>query len=113
MGEGPQKALQQVRYLAEDIYVDYPIEWQNPLWGRAWAIFRRKIHAEVRSYVDAMVARQMAFNVAVAQVLEAMNQHLAKRAAEPTSEVVALRERVTELERRLAELEARIDFGSR
>lgn len=100
------KALHQASQLAEDIYVDYPIEWRNPILGRAWAIVRRKIHGEVRTYVDAMVARQMAFNVAVVQVLRQVVEHLEhptveSRIVELTAEIESLRRKVSELEEQI------------
>lgn len=105
LGVGARKSLHKASQLAEAIYVDYPIRWRNPIVGRAWAVVRRKIHGEVRTYVDAMVARQMAFNSAVVRVIQRLVEHLEARRAE--DRIAALEEEVERLRQRIAELDER------
>jgi hypothetical protein len=81
-----------------------------PLVGRLWTALRRQVHAEVRSYLDPMIYRQVELNAAVVRSLNVLSSglyggSLPRSLQAVYQEVVALRERVQYLEERMCEME--------
>ncbi len=75
--------------------------------GRAWNIFRTRIHHEVRGYLDPMIYRQTEFNSGVVRTLN----NLARRGqfAANEAEIESLRDEVIQLRERIRQLETRLE----
>jgi hypothetical protein len=75
--------------------------------GRAWNIFRTRIHHEVRGYLDPMIYRQTEFNSGVVRALN----NLARRGqfAANEAEIESLRDEVIQLRERIRQLEMRLE----
>ncbi len=75
--------------------------------GRAWNIFRTRIHHEVRGYLDPMIYRQTEFNSGVVRTLN----NLARRSqfAANEAEIESLRDEVIQLRERIRQLETRLE----
>ncbi len=73
--------------------------------GRAWNIFRTRIHHEVRGYLDPMIYRQTEFNSGVVRTLNSLARRSQFAANE--AEIESLRDEVIQLRERIRQLEAR------
>ena len=74
-----------------------------PVLGRLWDALRHRVHAEVRSYLDPMIYRQVELNAAVVRTLNGLTAGLYGGSLAATlemlyREVVELRARVRQLE---------------
>ncbi|NJM07997.1 hypothetical protein HC891_20105 [Candidatus Gracilibacteria bacterium] len=77
--------------------------------GRAWDIFRMRLHHEVRSYLDAMIFKQTEFNSATVRALN----NLARRSrySASTSEVESLRDEIIVLREEIRRLREEMQGG--
>lgn len=75
--------------------------------GRAWDIFRTRLHHEVRGYLDAMIFRQTEFNSAVVRGLNSLARR--ERAPDHGPEVEALRDEVIQLREELRRLREQVE----
>lgn len=58
------------------IYEPLEVRRRMPLLGHLWAAVRRRLHGEVRAYLDPMVWRQVDFNAAVVRSLNVLVREL-------------------------------------
>lgn len=92
------------------IYEPLDVTSRLPLIGPAWAAVRRRLHGEVRAYLDPMIWRQTEFNAAVVRSLNALVRELYKGTLTRelkalTREVFYLRKENEALKQRLQDLE--------
>lgn len=108
------RCLHQANVLtASGLQVDCELGWKTPIIGHAWMAVRRRIHQEVRIYVDALTAQQSSLNAhlvrALSRLVEGLTSmrlvsHLSKL-EEQEEAVRALRDEVAELRERVRRLE--------
>ncbi len=89
-----RRSLQQARALAGSLRVDYQLGWRTPVIGHAWLVVRRRIHQEIRIYIDALTRQQTAFNSTVVQALGRLVEH--SRGLASSAEVAELRSQSTD-----------------
>lgn len=95
--------LRQIDLLARTPQIDHRLGWKTPIVGHAWLIFRRRLHQEIRIYVDLLTRQQTSFNVGVARILAV----LVERSRGPADRrIAALEAEVASLRREVAELRA-------
>ena len=106
--------------MSGNMQVHYTVGYRTPIIGQAWAVVRRRIHAEIRIYIDALVHQQMGFNTHIARALSrlvenlnalAIKQHLAEHRAtqrEQEAVIAKLSAQVQALQARVDELEGRL-----
>lgn len=75
--------------------------------GRAWDMFRTRLHHEVRGYLDPMIYRQTEFNSGVVRTLNSLARRGQFAASE--AEIESLRDEVMQLRERIRQLEARLE----
>ena len=117
LGPSVLSTLHQANLLATVPAVEYELGWRTPVIGHAWREVRRRIHQEIRIYLDAMWKQQAAFNVSIVKVLtgivrgfEAMaSQSEVEELRARIEEVTQLREEVAELRKQLELLRRRLD----
>ncbi|MBN1484463.1 MAG: hypothetical protein JXA37_07045 [Chloroflexia bacterium] len=88
------------------VYEPLSVRSRIPLFGQLWAMVRRRLHGEVRSYLDPMIWRQTEFNAAVVRSLNIAVQYLYQGAL--TREVQALIREVNYLRRENEALKQRL-----
>lgn len=92
------------------IYEPWTVRSRLPVLGTLWAAVRRRLHGEVRAYLDPMVWRQVDFNAAVVRSLNVLVREL--YGPLPTNlqamnrELLSLRREVQALRKELQELRA-------
>ena len=110
-------SLRQARIASGHLGVRYKVGWRTPIVGQVWAIVRRRIHAEIRIYIDGLTDQQIAFNghilravsplvetvtgMAIPASFDRMSQQLSDQEDEIrqlTAEVSSLGERMSRLE---------------
>ena len=93
------------------IYEPLTVRSRLPLLGTLWAAVRRRLHGEVRAYLDPMVWRQVDFNAAVVRSINALVQELyggplAANLQAMNRELLSLRREVQALRKQLREQHA-------
>ncbi len=56
----------------DQIYEPFEVRSRLPVLGPLWAMIRRRIHGEVRAYLDPMIWRQVEFNASAVRSLNAL-----------------------------------------
>lgn len=122
LDEDIYRSLHQAKLMSGTVHVEYKVGYRTPVVGQAWAVVRRRIHQEIRIYIDALMRQQTNFNSHIARAVTSLVENLdalalrerldAQRAQEEEmgqlrAQVAALQERLGALESRLAELEGR------
>jgi hypothetical protein len=105
----PQDLEQNLNMLGahwNQLYEPFEAKRQTPLLGDLWARIRRRIHEEVRSYLDPMIFRQSELNGAIVGSLNTLARgfyggSLARSLQVLHQEVGALREQVRSLQEQL------------
>lgn len=115
--EDVYRSLHQARTLGGGISVHYNLGYRTPFVGPIWMVVRKRIHAEIRIYIDALTQQQSQLNTHVVRVLthavetlDGLGLPALKRqqleqgqlVEELRAEVQALRARCDRLEARLA-----------
>lgn len=114
------RGLHQARTIGGGISVDYALGWRTPVVGQAWMLVRRRIHQEIRIYVDALTAHQSNLNThlirALTSVVETLDSlglvALKRRQSDQEESLAALRSEVRQLQAQLETLQARLDGRS-
>jgi hypothetical protein len=114
--EDVYRNLHQARTIAGSLNVDYQVGWRTPVIGHAWMIVRRRIHQELRIYVDAMTTHQNALNAyllrALTQVVETLDgiglRALRQRQSEQEGKIESLEAEVRELRAHVEALQAHL-----
>lgn len=111
-GEEVYRGLHQAKVISGGLQVDYKVGYRTPILGQMWAVVRRRIHQEIRIYIDALARQQTSFNGHVIRALSRVVEGIDRRAADEQAarqaqqaaieelrgEVALLSERVRELE---------------
>lgn len=100
------RSLRQARLLSGQLYVEYKLGWRTPIIGHIWREVRRRIHQEIRIFIDALIKQQTSFNQSVVQVLTRIVDRLAQTPS--SAEVAELRLEVAELRVSVSRLSAEI-----
>lgn len=111
------RSLHQARTIGGGISVDYALGWRTPIIGHAWMMVRRRIHQEIRIYIDALTTKQSSLNTyliravtAMVETLEALGLPTVKRRQEEQGEILAaLQEEIRTLRSQVAELQTRFE----
>jgi len=109
--------LHQARTIAGGIWVDYALGWRTPIVGQAWMLVRRRIHQEIRIYVDALTTQQNNVNThlirSLTHVVDTLDglglDAFKRRQQEQESTISTLRAEVQALRAQVAELQVRLD----
>ncbi|MGH2458366.1 MAG: hypothetical protein ACRDIY_05810 [Chloroflexota bacterium] len=109
--------LRQARMIGGGLSVDGALGWRTPIIGQAWLLVRRRIHQEIRIYIDALTTQQSNLNThllrALVHIVETLDRlgldSLVRRQEEQESTIAALRAEVQELHGRVDDLQARFD----
>ena len=111
--EDVYRSLHQARTIGGGIGVSYTLGWRTPIVGQIWMVVRRRIHAEIRIYIDALTQQQSNLNTHLVRVLthavetldglglpslKREQQEQAQLIEELTAEVRALRAQVEQLQ---------------
>jgi|GEM_PF-6830042 len=67
--EDVYRSLHQARTIGGGISVNYSLGWRTPIVGQIWMLVRRRIHAEIRIYIDALTQQQSNLNTHVVRVM--------------------------------------------
>lgn len=120
--EDVYRGLHQARTIGGGMSVDYRVGWRTPIIGHLWMIVRRRVHQEIRIYIDALTTQQSNLNTHVvrtlAHIVEALDgfglpslkrqqQAQGDALAALQEEVRALRAQVETLQERITALESR------
>ncbi|HEX5417870.1 MAG TPA: hypothetical protein VFZ25_19605 [Chloroflexota bacterium] len=107
------RSLHQARTLAGGLSIHYTMGFRTPFVGQIWMAIRKRIHAEIRIYIDALTHQQSLLNTHVVRALtqsvetlesfglpalQRRQQDQARLIEELRAEVRALRERCERLE---------------
>lgn len=108
--------LKEVNARSGQIYEPFDVSSRTPVLGDLWAALRRRIHEEVRSYLDPMVWRQSEFNTLVSQILNIVAKglyggSLARSLQTLHREVQLLRQQVADLQDQVGEQQDRGERG--
>ena len=96
-----EHVLRQVSLLCRSPQVDLKLGWKTPVIGHAWLVFRRRLHQEIRIYIDLLTRQQTSFNTSVARGLAILVERLDDPARR--DRLAALETEVGELRREVAE----------
>ena len=100
--------LEQANLNYDQIWVELSqVEGHMPLVGQFVNRFKREVHRLVVYYVNRLGERQVTMNDALVRTLNALVRNLEGSEAD-SSDVLALQQKVSELEARLARLEAQV-----
>lgn len=104
------RSVHQASMLSGRFQVDYQLGWRTPVIGHAWLVIRKRIHQEIRIYIDALTRQQSAFNSSVARALARVANRLddtftREELAQLRAEIETLRAEVSALSERLAQVE--------
>jgi len=118
--EDVYRSLHQARTLGGGISVHHTLGWRTPFVGPIWMVIRKRIHAEIRIYIDALTQQQSHLNNHVIRILtqavetldnlglpalKRQQEEQAQLIEELRSEVRALREQCEMLETRFRSAE--------
>ncbi len=114
--EDVYRSLHQARTIGGGISVNYVLGWRTPIIGQAWLIVRRRIHQEIRIYLDALTAQQSNLNThllrsltGVVETLDSLGLRVWRRQQEEhAAAIAALQEEVRALRREVDALQARL-----
>jgi hypothetical protein len=70
------RSLHQARTIGGGIAVDYALGWRTPIVGQVWLMVRRRIHQEIRIYIDALTTQQSNLNVHLIRVMTSVVESL-------------------------------------
>jgi hypothetical protein len=111
------RSVHQARTIGGGISVDYTLGWRTPIIGPVWMMVRRRIHQEIRIYIDALTTRQSNLNThlvrAISVLVETLDAlglpALKRRQQEHAETLAALQEEVRALRSHVLDLQARLD----
>lgn len=117
--EDVYRSLHQARTIGGGLSVDYTLGWRTPIIGHAWLAVRRRIHQEIRIYLDALTAQQNNLNAhlvrALTHVVEALDglglPALTSRQEEQYQAIASLQAELQALRVQVQGLQARLDAG--
>jgi hypothetical protein len=112
-----EKNLEDLNERWNQVYEPHQVESSTPVLGNLWAAIRRRIHEEVRSYLDPMIYRQSDIYGAVVASLNVLAKglyggSLASDLQTLYAEMLRLKQQVLDLESRLEEREGLGEEGS-
>lgn len=110
------RSLHQARTIGGAFGVSYTLGWRTPIIGHAWMIVRRRIHQEIRIYIDALTAQQSSLNTHLIRVATRLVETLdalgipaiVTRQEEQAAEIAALREEVRALRAEISALRSQL-----
>lgn len=108
------RSLHQARMLGGGIGVHYSLGYRTPIVGPIWMVVRKRIHAEIRIYIDALIQQQSHLNTHLVRILtnaiDALDgfdlPSLRRQQQEQTELIEELRAEVRALRERCERLEA-------
>lgn len=99
-------ALEAANQQWDKVYEPLRLAAGKSLLGRAWEVFRNRLHQEVRSYLDPMIFRQTEFNSSVVRALNVIFRQSENRAS--STEIEALRDEVLRLRAQVQRFEEQL-----
>jgi hypothetical protein len=102
--------LHQANLLAgSGLGVSYELGWRTPLVGHVWMAVRRRIHQEIRVYLDAALSRQSSYNSYLVRAFtRLMEGFVAMRLGARLAKVDAHDLTIEDLQKEIAELRGRV-----
>ena len=67
--EDVYRSLHQARTIGGALSVDHDLGWRTPIIGHLWLVVRRRIHQEIRIYIDSLSTQQSSLNVQLIRAL--------------------------------------------
>ena len=103
--EDVYRSLHQARTIGGGIGVTYDVGWRTPIIGQIWMVVRRRIHQEIRIYIDVLIAQQSSLNLhfirALTGVVESLDSFglpaIRRQQQDQGATISALRTEVEEL----------------
>jgi hypothetical protein len=119
-GEDVYRSLHQARTIGGGINVAYEVGWRTPIIGQIWMLVRRRIHQEIRIYIDTLTAQQSSLNThfiraltGVVESVDAFSLPTIRRQQQADTESLAvLRDEVSALRSEVQSLRRLLDGGT-